>query len=66
MYKSEHFSSFADIITHKSSLMCVIKIINGPIITYFFPTVLQTPNVCRHAQKIPESACVHLEEPGDL
>lgn len=31
----------------------------------FFPTVLQTPNVCRHAQ-IPESACLHLEEPEDL
>lgn len=55
MYKSDHFSSFADIITHKSSLMCVIKIINGPIITYFFPHYfrhLMCVGMLRRCQKV--------------
>lgn len=34
-YKSNHFSTFIEITTHKSSSMCVIKIINGPITWYF-------------------------------
>lgn len=56
MHKSAHFSSFADIITHKSSLMCVIKIINGPIITYFFPQYfrhLMCVDMLRRSQKVP-------------
>jgi len=55
IYKPDHFSSFTVIITHRSSSICILKIINGPIITYIFPQYfrnLMCVGMLRKSQKV--------------